>query len=63
MTGKNILKSLAQALLACILMFASGTACAKIDPYRGLSLELSEVSENLTFSSRPQGSCRTLFSN
>lgn len=54
---------MAQALLACILMFASGTACAKIDPYRGLSLELSEVSENLTFSSRPQGSCRTLFSN
>ena len=39
---------MAQALLAFILMFASGTACAKIDPYRGLSLELSEVSENLT---------------
>lgn len=48
MTGKNILKSLAQALLAFILMFASSTACAKIDSYRGLSLELSEVSENLT---------------
>lgn len=41
MTGKNIFQSLAQALLAFILMLASGTACAKIDPYRGLSLELS----------------------
>ena len=48
MIGKSTFKSLAQALLAFILMFASRTACAKIDPYRGLSLELSEVSEELS---------------
>ena len=48
MIGKSTFKSLAQALLAFILMFASSTACAKIDPYRGLSLELSEVSEELS---------------
>lgn len=38
----------AQAVLAVTTVFAPGTACAKIDPYAGLSMELSEVPASLS---------------
>lgn len=38
----------AQTMLAFVALAASGTACAKIDPYAGLSLELSGVPAELS---------------
>ena len=48
MFGKIKKVLFAQAVLAVTTVFAPGTACAKIDPYAGLSMELSEVPASLS---------------
>lgn len=48
MFGKIKKVLFAQAVLAFTTVFAPGTACAKIDPYAGLSMELSEVPASLS---------------